>query len=126
MVSAGQVHLPLVMSLLFALPWPTQSAERSTEDIVQTSADGLERSQIKSGPLKGSWLYEEYFAAPSTAGLVAAYEWLGKTTCNNCACRADYCILVTSDPQTSQAVNRPRQVRRGYAVACGAKMCWRM
>ena len=58
MVSAGQVYLPVVMSQLFALLLPTQSAERLTEDLVQTIADGLERGQIKSGPLKGSWLYE--------------------------------------------------------------------
>ena len=79
-MSARRVYLPVVLSLLLAVP--TYSAERSTEDVVQAMADGLEQSQIKSGPVEGSWPYEEYFAAPSTAGLVAAYEWLGKTAYN--------------------------------------------
>ena len=38
----------------------THSVERSTEDVVQAIAAGPERSQIKSGPLEGSWRCESW------------------------------------------------------------------
>lgn len=84
-----------VVPLLCMLVIQVARADPSAENVFRLVADRLKLSQSNVG----AWPDEGDFAGPPTAGMVAAYEWLGDVSYYSCAWRGGYYIVQVTDFQ---------------------------
>jgi hypothetical protein len=92
--SCGHVVLSTLMMLV-----PAWGAELSVDELVESMANRLERTQVVDGAMMGSWASEEMFTGPITSGLASAYEWTDLGLYRIAANWGGYYILRTTDYQ---------------------------
>ncbi len=74
----------IVQSAVAALP---------AEEVATALAVRLDQNQLKTGPNRGLWAPEVFFAGPATTGMVCAYEWMDNAAYRESAERGGEYIL---------------------------------